>query len=185
MSRENVVVRRWVPVGFALGWYALVLALVPFGRGIVDFFRSRGLLVVGTTVGMALLVALLVVVGRAAQRRGWIEPRVWLVGFGLAVVLVAAAQLLPRAEERWHVVEYGVLGFLCWYAVPPTAARRVVWAALLAAGAGWLDEGIQLILPDRVYDWWDVGLNAASGLAGAILPAISLRAAKHGIQRGD
>jgi VanZ family protein len=36
----------------------------------------------------------------------------------------------------------------------------VVVTALL----GWLDEGIQAVLPNRVYDIRDVGVNALAGL---------------------
>lgn len=45
----------------------------------------------------------------------------------------------------------------CWGA---TAALAVAVTALL----GWLDESIQMILPDRVYDIRDVGFNALAGL---------------------
>ena len=44
--------------------------------------------------------------------------------------------------------------------VPAPAAVAVVVTALL----GCIDEGIQAILPNRVYDIRDVGFNAAAGL---------------------
>jgi hypothetical protein len=43
---------------------------------------------------------------------------------------------------------------------------------VLTATAGWLDEGIQYLLPNRWYDLADVALNAASGALGAGLVAL-------------
>jgi VanZ family protein len=40
---------------------------------------------------------------------------------------------------------------------------------------GWLDEGVQYLLPDRVYDNLDVALNAGSGLVGALCLTILAR----------
>ena len=39
---------------------------------------------------------------------------------------------------------------------PAPAALALVVTALL----GWVDEGIQGLLPNRVYDWLDVASNA-------------------------
>lgn len=159
-------------------WWIAILAFVPFGRPVVDAFRSRGLLVLGTTVGLAVVFAAIVVASVVLRRRGVVAPRQRLVALALVAVLLAAVQLLPRAEERWHVVQYGLLGVLVWLAIGSRFERRILVAALLVGVAGWLDEGVQLILPDRVYDWMDVGLNAASGLAGALILGLSVRAGR-------
>ena len=37
-------------------------------------------------------------------------------------------------------------------------------AVLLTAAFGWIDEGIQALLPSRVYDLRDVAFNAIAGL---------------------
>lgn len=157
-------------------WWIAILAFVPFGRSVVDALRYAGLLVLGTTAGMAVVLLAVVIVGVVLRRRGVVAPRQWLVAFALAAVLIAAVQLLPRAEERWHVVQYGLLGTLCWLAIGSRFEQRILVAAVLAAAAGWADEGVQLFLPDRVYDWMDVGLNAVSGMAGALIPALGARA---------
>jgi VanZ family protein len=41
-------------------------------------------------------------------------------------------------------------------------------AAVATALLGWVDEGIQWFLPNRVYDLVDVGLNAAFGLMAIV-----------------
>jgi VanZ family protein len=41
---------------------------------------------------------------------------------------------------------------------------RRYWVALVfVAAAGWIDEGIQALLPSRYYDLRDVAFNAAAG----------------------
>jgi VanZ family protein len=42
-------------------------------------------------------------------------------------------------------------------------AAPAVAAILLTVAAGWIDEGIQHLLPSRYYDLRDVGFNAAAG----------------------
>ena len=92
------------------------------------------------------------------------------VAFAALVVLAAAigAMVLGLSipEERVHFVEYGVLALLARYALashlPP--ARQYPGALLLATVAGWLDEVIQGLLPDRVYDLRDVVVNSVAAL---------------------
>ena len=91
------------------------------------------------------------------------------------IVVLLLAQIPQRAEERWHIVQYGILGVLWWAALPVGGWRRGIAAAALAGGAGWLDEGVQYFLPDRVYDLWDVLLNAVSGVAGVAGAEITVR----------
>ena len=55
------------------------------------------------------------------------------------------------------------------------ALRTVAVATLLVALAGWVDEGIQGLLPNRVYDLRDVGLNAGAGALAAGFAAIHRR----------
>ncbi|MEE8409544.1 MAG: VanZ family protein [Myxococcota bacterium] len=168
--------RRVVTIA-AIVWWLVILALLPFGRAIVDALRSRSLLVLCTTAGFGAVMVLLAVGGVLLRRAALVEPTQWLFALMMSAVVIVLVQLLPRAEERWHVVQYGILGVLCWAAVPSDKRWRVAWAVLLVGSMGWIDEGIQLLLPNRVYDWLDVMLNAGSGLAGAGIPALSGRLA--------
>jgi hypothetical protein len=60
--------------------------------------------------------------------------------------------VLLRAALRWH-----------W-----TVPKQYVGAILFAAAAGWLDELLQGLLPDRVYDLRDVGINAVAALMAIV-----------------
>jgi VanZ family protein len=101
----------------------------------------------------------------------------------LGAAALAYGYLLSRMsvlQERMHLLEYGVvaLAFRAAFAGRSAAHRggdrgpsiRAAVAALGATvAAGWLDEGIQALLPNRYYDIRDVGFNT---LAGALALAV-------------
>jgi hypothetical protein len=92
--------------------------------------------------------------------------------------LLTAIPMMP--EERLHFLEYGVVASLVYLALRerrakltetgvgasdrvarlPPFATAVVFTGII----GWLDEGIQAVLPNRVYDLRDVTFNAAAAL---------------------
>jgi len=81
-------------------------------------------------------------------------------------------------EERTHLFEYGIVAVLIYQALRERAGngRRVPAPAVLAlvvtVGLGWLDEGLQALIPNRVYDNFDVVRNtvaAAIGIAGSVV----------------
>ena len=54
------------------------------------------------------------------------------------------------------------------------SASRAALAVAITAAAGWLDEGIQYLLPNRHFDWLDVALNLlAAVLAVGALAALA------------
>lgn len=143
---------------------AVVLAIYATlgpARAIADALREQNLL----RVAFGLLVAgVLAVAVRSwvRERPGWRD-----VGVALGVLLVYGFAFLrmDNPAERTHLIEYGVVAALIHQAllerqrngrsVPQPAALGVALAACL----GFIDEGIQSILPNRVFDWWDVLFN--------------------------
>jgi len=90
------------------------------------------------------------------------------VGIGILIVYLMAWLRIGIAtpEERTHLFEYSLVAALVHEALLERRAngRRVPAPALLAliisVLLGWLDEGIQSLLPNRVYDNIDVLFNA-------------------------
>ncbi len=134
-------------------------------RAVVDALRARGLLEAFSTA-VALLVGLAVLWRWRRTRPGWSE-----IGVGLGVALAYGWTFLRigNPAERTHLIEYGIVAALLHQAllerngggrsVPMPAALTVGITALL----GLLDEGIQAVLPSRVFDWNDVFFNALAG----------------------
>ncbi len=160
---------------------AVVLAIwstLGLAQRVAGALRERNLLRVSIAV-VVLLVGTIVVLQWLRKRPGRREIG---VAFGVAAVYLAA---LPRTlsanpglEERTHLWEYGAVGQLIYQALLERRrnGRRVPLPAILAvvvtALLGWVDEGIQSLLPNRVYDLVDVAANALSGLAAVVTTVV-------------
>ncbi len=153
--------RRWFVF---IAYLAAVYALLPFGRGLIIALRQQHLLGITVTLlyfaTVAGVVYHIVFSVRLSDR----------VAFAALVVLALATGAmvlgLSVPEERVHFLEYGALALLGRWALehhlPPVAQAAAAW--LIASLAGWGDELIQLILPDRVYDLRDVAVNSVAAL---------------------
>lgn len=179
--------RRWwrISLGYLAGIY---LSLYPL-QFVLDFLRSRNLLRLSLA---ALFVAAAAAVAVWMRRRGATRLE-WLALGGIGAVYAALLERMTIVQERLHLLEYGLLALGFRAALDarrrsgagPAGAWSVpagAWA--LTAAAGWLDEGIQAVLPNRVYDLRDVGFNALAG-ALALASAAALEAAREHARRGE
>ncbi len=152
--------RLWIWVAIVL--VAIYSTLSP-AQQVAAALRERGLLGV-TTTSFLLLVGIVVAVYWARTRPGRFEVG---AAVGVAAVYVTTLIRLPVPEARSHLFEYGLVAILIYQALRERHANGrpvpmpALTAALVTALLGWVDEGIQLLLPNRVYDLVDVGLNAA------------------------
>jgi VanZ family protein len=158
--------RRRLAMLAALVWWGTGLAFIPHARVLIEALRSRSLLVLSVTLAAGLLFVGLVLAGILARRAGWLRPRQVAVATVLVGVALLVMQLLSRPEDRWHVIQYGVLAVMFWLAARGEGMRRSFVAMLATAACGWLDEAVQFLVPSRVYDLWDAGLNALAGVVG-------------------
>jgi hypothetical protein len=174
--------RRWWIA--ALASIILVYSTLYFVRGPVEFLRERNLL--RLTVGTFFAAAALAVVFYLWKRRVGLREGLVLLVF--AMVFGASVLLADLPEEKLHFLEYGLLGALFFHACRERALRRGTarsGAALLAAAltglAGWGDEGVQGLLPNRHYDLRDILWNLLGGtLVIAALFAADWVRSKHG-----
>ena len=131
------------------------------------------------------------IVGSGLKRRPG-RREVWVALGVTAVYGMTVLRMGVSPEERTHLFEYGIVAVLIYQAlsersrngrgVRAPAALALVVTALL----GWLDEGIQALLPNRVYDNFDVASNALAALmAISASLAISRAGAAVARRRGD
>jgi hypothetical protein len=93
-------------------------------------------------------------------------PHLGFAALGLAGC--AAWTLLASSPiGRVHLPEYGLLAILAARAAGG-ATGAAIGSGVAAAGVGFLDELVQRSTPGRVFDWWDVALNAAAALLGGL-----------------
>ncbi len=157
-----------------------VILSSPFIRDIRDWIRTTFpghfvtvvALVVGVSIGGALLLALVRIRNRRLPRYGAIV---------LAVVLGVAyarwnAQGIPEVDvvERFHFVEYGLVTLLFYRAWRPRDDGSVFVLPVLAGLlVGTLEEWLQWFIPGRIGDMRDVFLNGAAIITG-LLFSVSL-----------
>lgn len=161
---------RW-----ALGlWLGLIYSTLGVVRFVVDRLRADGWLVITVAALFAVaFVACAVIIARKAPR-----ALVTLALIGCVYAAIVANMASP--EERTHLLQYGVVGLLSY-----VSFGRYTYALVFTAAAGWVDEGIQALLPTRHYDLRDVGFNALAGaLACASLWLVQRSSAASSIAAG-
>ena len=158
---------RWLWL-WTLAVVAATYSTLGLAGSLAGALREFRLLDVSTWVLLAMFL-----VGATILTRGLnVRPG----GFEIAVMLgVAAVYLLlflrstASPAERTHLMEYGVLGVFVHAALSERVSqgRRVplppVAAVLATAALGVVDEGIQWLLPNRVFDPVDMLFNLLAG----------------------
>jgi hypothetical protein len=162
--------RAWARVVLYTGLIYATLPVMPHiwialhrhTQGRIDY---TGVLVT-VLAGLGLLVYL---VSRCRRLVAFVAVPPVAVLYGLLL-----ARLGESPAERLHLAEYGILSFLVLTAMQIDIPRRAAyfWGWLVAGALGGIDEAIQWILPNRVFEWKDVGLNLASAGLGMAVVAL-------------
>ncbi len=88
-----------------------------------------------------------------------------------ALCYIYGLKTVTYPEEKIHFLEYGFLAYLIYRALRFDCPK--ILAALgsffLTTILGWMDEGIQHLLPNRYYQNEDVVLNSVSGFLALLL----------------
>lgn len=102
---------------------------------------------------------------------GW-RPRyaefITLIAIFIVYAMVFVRMTTPA--ERTHLFEYGVVAVLIYQALLERKRNSgkvilpALSAILLASLFGAIDEGIQYFLPNRVFDWRDIGFNSFAAI---------------------
>lgn len=115
-----------------------------------------------------------------SRRPGWRE-----IAVGIAVIGTYTTAFLRfgNPAERTHLFEFGVVAVLVYLALVERRANGAevrapaVVAFASAAVLGWIDEGIQAILPNRFFDPIDMAFNTGAALL-AVVAIVALRWAR-------
>ena len=160
--------RLWLT---SLAVVAAIYSTLGLAGKLAEVLREHHLMTPVFFLMMFLTVATIVGSGlkrRPGRREVWVALGVTAV-YGMTVLRMGVSP-----EERTHLFEYGIVAVLIYQALGERArnGRRVPAPAVLALVAtallGWLDEGIQSLLPNRVYDNFDVFSNALAALIAIV-----------------
>ena len=153
--------RLWIALAIVLAAIYATLGQAPaivaaLGEGILNS--------VGNNIVFVIIVLLVVIPVFFIDKR--LSHAEVAVGFGILTVYLLAWLRMGSWEERTHLFEYALVAALIHEALLERRdnGRRVPAPALLALVIslllGWLDEGVQSLLPNRVFDLIDVAFNS-------------------------
>lgn len=147
--------------------YATLGVIRTVSNALRDANQLKNTVAVLFTLAVAALLTLL------ARQKLLGKPRVWAALFGAGALYTALIWPMNSPEEKVHFLEYGLVAVLAFFAAPTrfTGFSRYAAAALFTAAAGWVDEGIQALLPSRYYDLRDVAFNATAGVLALLMLA--------------
>lgn len=150
---------------FIWAYILLTYLTLPVMRDILNYFRDLlGKQQLGLAFNTALAVAALAILLLTLARH---KGRTLLsVATALALIGLIASQL-NIAEERFHFLQYGLLGMLVFATARDYSIRTMAPLLLFVVAVGIGDETIQWLLPNRVGDLRDVAMNTAAGVLGA------------------
>ncbi len=148
---------------------------------LADHLAGTALTTVGFAGGMFLVGTTVVTQGLTRKPRG-AEIGV-VLGVGVVYLMVFLRMALA---ERSHLIEYGVVASFIYEALleregqSPRYFLSATLAVLMTSLVGAVDEGIQLFLPNRVFDPVDMLFNAL-----AAVMAVSARIAVERARRRE
>ena len=155
-------------------WLALVIVLVGIyatlgqAPAIVAMLGERIVASVGTNLFFALLALLVVIPVFFIDKR--LSRNEIAVGLGILAVFLMAWLRVGSWAERTHLFEYGLVAALVHEALLERRdnGRRVpvptLLALIISLLLGCLDEGIQFLLPNRVFDPIDIVFNSLAAI---------------------
>ncbi len=153
----------WLWVGLCI---SSIFLIVPIARSVRNFVEERlSSEIFGYSVIFAVCVAFLTVFNLL-----WFRLKIRAIPNYLWLSVIACVyifftlRLWKRPEEAIHFLEYGLLGILLFGALRYHVDDKSLYltAFLIGALVGIFDEALQWMIPRRIWDVRDIGLNSLS-----------------------
>jgi len=87
----------------------------------------------------------------------------------LALGALISESFIQMAIERSHYYKYSLLGIFSFLSISSKSPAKTIMIALFAAALiGIVEETAQLGIPNRYFDWRDIGINLFSAAFGVM-----------------
>jgi len=144
--------------------YATLGAAPIIWDAVDDFLGGKGVFAVfvaGSIAGIAILAYM-----ASIKKERSVNNYLLLMLF--AFMFLVLNKLAVFAVDKVHLIEYAVLSVLVYNALRIDLdrfdIRLYVIGSLVCLLAGFVDESLQCVMPDRYFDWRDIWLNALSSI---------------------
>ncbi len=149
-------------------WSAIIIVLI-----LSSLFLDRETLVEIQLSGLNVVLFLsgMILVALAVLTHGWFDSRIGYTWFMILGILAIYCMLFFRylvAAERSHLIEYSILALFLLEAFKKRKQNgfdkiKPGWFALMATSLiGLFDESLQLLIPNRVFDPYDMVFNCTA-----------------------
>lgn len=158
--------RDWAIVSFYILLIYVSLPVMPKLWG--NFARYAGNFADYVAAFILGLIGLFIIFYLISKRKD-IRNFIWLLI--LASAYAWGLKRLKLSIERVHFIEYGVLSLFVFRALSHNIRGKSLYlcSGIVVFCLGFLDEGIQYLLPNRVYEIKDVMVNGISGVLALLL----------------
>ena len=141
-----------------------IISTLFFGQPLIEWLSNQNIQAAIFLLAM-LLVGTSILIHGLTARPSKTEMTIW-IGFSAVYLLLFLRLGLP---ERSHLIEYSVLAIFIHKAlIERVKGKQILMPAFLALVItiiiGMLDECIQILLPNRVFDPVDILFNSLAGL---------------------
>ena len=150
-------------------FYSLIIVIaifssLAFGRPLQEIIQNPTVQLILFVSGMVITATVIIIHGSSGFSNK-LDLVIWLGIIGVSVLLFFRL----GAHERSHLMEYGILAVFVHKAF--LARNEQVHTILIGLKAfslvvliGLLDEGLQRLIPTRVFDWQDVAFNCLAAM---------------------
>ncbi|MEP3836650.1 MAG: VanZ family protein [Algibacter sp.] len=162
-----------------LWFWALVVLIGIFttlfiGKPLAQFFGNQNVQIIVFLIGI-LLTGIAIIINAIKIKPSKIELSLW---FGIVAVYIMVFLRLGL-PERSHLFEYSILTIIIHKALIERKNQGVqihkpaLISFIITFFIGVLDEGIQIILPNRVFDLQDILFNSVA-IISAVISKLSI-----------
>jgi len=144
-----------------------IWASLSFAGKLVEKIEGANILTVAYIIGFIVMITVIVSGVFSRKPTG---KEIWvLTGITTVYAMIVVRMGVPMLE-RTHLFEYGLVAVLVFHALlerysnKPNIIKVALYSIFLTGLLGWIDEGIQWILPNRIYDTRDILFNILAGV---------------------
>ncbi len=155
-------------------YVTLIYSTLYIMRPILNFLKMTLKGYLNLSVGIMFLIILSLVLAHIISNRERYSVSQYLWFSFISCLYGLVIYILELPEEQVHYIEYGVLSALIYLALTHDInnVSIYIFSSIIVFVFGAIDEGIQWLLPNRVFDIRDIIMNGTAGILVQLLIAM-------------